>query len=169
LAIASSQSQLHSTSWLGHRWSSDDIYFRVAGGVPDVGRPYVRRNFSSTPPNTTTTQGHRDDSFGSLGILLLELCFGTPLSKSPFRERYQSPDGTPDFVMDLAAAQAWADSHMEGVEGNTGQGYGDAVLWCLNKRTLTPREKMWRQDLHRAVILPIQKAYQAMTTTTTNL
>jgi hypothetical protein len=166
LAIASSQNQLHSTSWLGQKWSSDDIYFRVVGGVPDVSRPYVRRNFPSTPPTTTATRGHRIDSFGSLGILLLELCFGTPLSKSPFRQKYKSPDGTPDFFMDLAAAQEWADSCMEGVEGETGEGYGDAVLWCLNKRTLTPREKLWRQDLHRAVILPIQSAYQAMTTTT---
>ncbi|KAF1819648.1 uncharacterized protein K489DRAFT_383897 [Dissoconium aciculare CBS 342.82] len=160
LAITSSHLQIHPSPWLGRIWSSEDIHFYMKNGVLELSRPYLRRKFTPADP-TEPPRGCRDDTFGSLGILLLELFFNIPLAKSPHRQKYQSPDGKPDFVMDMAAAQMWADVDME--KGNIEKEYAGAVLWCLKKRTLRPQdESTWRQKLHRKVVLPIQNVYEAL-------
>ncbi|KAK6428384.1 hypothetical protein LTR95_015473, partial [Oleoguttula sp. CCFEE 5521] len=128
LAIASSHLQLHSSSWLGHRWSGEDILFNVDKGSAILGQPHLRASFVENGASGLSSS--RDETFATLGILLLELCFGTTLENSPFRNKYRAPDGQPSFIMDQVVAREWA----EGVEGEAGPEYADAVNWCLGPR-----------------------------------
>lgn len=159
LAIASSHLQLHSSSWLGYRWSGEDILFDIDEGSATIGRPHLRASFVQS--GTSTSSSPKDETFMTLGILLLELCFGTTLENSPFRNRYRSLDGQPDIIMDLAAAHKWA----ERVEGEAGPEYADAVYWCLGKTRVKPNDIAWRQELLQTVIEPLKSSYQKLTST----
>jgi hypothetical protein len=160
LAIASSQMQLHSSSWIGHKWRSDDIHFCAFNGVPQVSRPYIRRSCTISPSPTTST--HQDDTFTSLGILLLELCFGRPLTQSPCWEECQRPDRSSDLQHELLVAYVWATHGDYGVEGEAGREWASAILWLLAQRTKTP-SATWRDDLHQKVIAPIEQEHRWLT------
>lgn len=151
LAIASSHLQLHSSLWLGHQWSSENIHFDVVNGVVVIDQPHLRTGFSQNA-SVNGQNSSVDETFMTLGILLLELCFGTSLEQSPFRNKYRSPDGQQDSMMDLAAAMKWA----EHVEGEAGPEYADAVYWCLRFRRLNQIGNAWRQDLLQTVVEPLK-------------
>lgn len=159
LIIASSHLQLHSSSWLSHRWSGEDVLFTVDKGSAILEQPHLRASFVETSASGPSSP--RDETFATLGILLLELCFGTTLENSPFRNKYRAPDGQPDFIMDQVVAQEWA----ERVEGEAGPEYADAVNWCLGPRRVRPNDNSWRQELWQTVIEPLKSSYQNMVST----
>ncbi|SMR56812.1 unnamed protein product [Zymoseptoria tritici ST99CH_1A5] len=158
LAIASSQLQLHSSSWLGQHWSGENILFNVIDGSIILDQPHLRAGFRQIGPASGQTSS-ADETFMTLGILLLELCFGQTLENSPFRDQYRSPEGQQDSMMDLAAASKWA----ERVEGEAGPEYADAVYWCLAMRRGRQVGNAWRQDLLQIVIEPLSSSCQQLT------
>ncbi|KAK1029761.1 hypothetical protein LTS16_019436 [Friedmanniomyces endolithicus] len=78
LTLASSHLQLHSTPWLHEQWTAENVHFPLTddnGALTLHGEPYVLTQFEAT--NNKPPTGQSDQSFSTLGIVLLELCFGT--------------------------------------------------------------------------------------------
>lgn len=121
LAVASSHLQLHSSEWLKQPWNSKDILFPLDQDRPQLDQLYLRKYFApSADPNQPRLI---DETFSTLGIVLLELCFGYTLDQSPYRQAYLAQDGSRDLIQDRIAAQKWA----EKVDGEAGPAYADAV------------------------------------------
>ncbi|KAK7425124.1 hypothetical protein QQX98_000038 [Neonectria punicea] len=120
LTLASSYLQLKSSPWIHHQWSKRDIVFprnEVSPNCIQVDQPYISRHFkdadnAQTVP--TVRLDHNDRTLVSLGIMLLELCFGTALEESETRRRYyhqtspgEANEAKADPYLDLAAALEW--------------------------------------------------------------
>lgn len=90
VTLASSVLQLDGTSWLNSRWSTDDIYFHNKAGesCTSLTYPYlpwrqctvVEDLSSATRSLRIGSHLIRSESLFALGLALIELCFGRPLS-----------------------------------------------------------------------------------------
>ncbi|THY76891.1 hypothetical protein D6C86_02375 [Aureobasidium pullulans] len=154
LVLASSHLQLHSSSWLEAGWSNGSVFFLVENEKPCFDRPYLRRNFAfnSTPIPYTGF----DLPFATLGIILLELCFGLTLDDSPYRAKHLAPDGSTNPAQDREAAWEWA----KDVVGESGQEYARAVQWCLEKWRVREDDPGWRAEFHSNVVEVLETAYK---------
>ena len=100
----------------------------------------------------------------TLGILLIELCFGAALETHEMRRQYQSSTNqgaaNADLAaaLDLAVALEWSQS----VGGEAGESYADAVQWCLRAQSLGPKDDKWREDLFANVVTPLQYCYEQL-------
>ncbi|THX22207.1 hypothetical protein D6D12_09352 [Aureobasidium pullulans] len=154
LIIVSSHLQLHSSSWLDIGWSSADIYFAMDNGRPRVEKPYLRRAFAA-PPSDDTLPAF-DLAFATIGLVLLELCFGKSLSDTPYRAKHLCPDGSANPVQDREAAWEWA----KDVARESGQEYADAVDWCLGKWRVRGDDPVWRAQFHNNVVNVLETAFK---------
>ncbi|KAF2743785.1 hypothetical protein M011DRAFT_377341, partial [Sporormia fimetaria CBS 119925] len=82
----------------------------------------------------------------SLGILLLELCFGKRLEDHSLRKQYPTGEGKEKQAFDLAAALVW-NQH---VDGEAGDGYACAVRWCFAGASI--HSQSWRGEIIKNVI-----------------
>lgn len=123
LTIASSHLQLHSTPWIASHWLKTDIFFHLSNDGPILDQPYVSQYFTSASTSLPTPTSNTDP-LSSLGILLLELCFGIPLEEHPTRLKY--PAQAKPFL-DLAAAFEWSPR----ATAEAGAEFGDAIVWCM--------------------------------------
>lgn len=107
LVLASSVAQLQSTPWLRTELSKKDVLFypNVDDGNINYNEPFVRQGFSSS------SEEHSDAverNFFSLGILLLELCFGRRLKDERLRKLQPvGSDAATKQAFDLVAALQW--------------------------------------------------------------
>ena len=140
--LASSFLQLHSTPWLADSWSKKDITFiRASDGSrrPLIEYPYISQSFISS--RTKTTPSHPLNTaypssadydcrkcLFSLGVMLLELCFGEALEDQKLRKLYYGPDNRPNDRTDYCTAQAW----QKKVQGECGDGLSEAVRRCID-------------------------------------
>ena len=172
VTLASSFLQLSGTPWIGTRWTKSDIVFfqdpqDPAVLIPEL--PFVCRNFQSTaesvsaqdpPPAHPTTQSQKVEDtirgFESLGIVLLELCFGTPIEWHPLCQQAGTglPSLSPGVLRGalLLVALEW----LRDVTGEAGTEYAEAVAWCLvGSRTMSPSGDRWRGDMLEKVVRPL--------------
>ncbi|KAM7210132.1 hypothetical protein V8F06_014488 [Rhypophila decipiens] len=175
--------QLIDTPWLPVlSWKKTDIVFIAQD--PHL-KPYLRReplagvNTTSAAAPTTLLPppqqqqyssiaqktAHLNRSLDHLGILLLELCFGSPLEFHSYRKSYPSSypaggNGTgsvttiteaENAAYDLAAAREWQYE----VEEEAGREYFEAVAWCLGSLT---RYDRWWEDMLREVVQPLGRS-----------
>jgi hypothetical protein len=88
LLLASSVAQLQFTGWLRTNFTKEDVLFFPCEdddyNLP-YSEPFIRRDFSINPEISNTDTASYN--FYSLGILLLELCFGRRLEDHPLRQR----------------------------------------------------------------------------------
>ncbi|CAD0029152.1 unnamed protein product [Aureobasidium pullulans] len=154
LVLASSHLQLHSSSWLEAGWSNSSVFFLVENEKPCFDRPYLRRNFASN--STPIPYTGFDLPFATLGIILLELCFGMTLDDSPYRAKHLAPDGSTNPAQDREAAWEWA----KDVVGESGQEYARAVQWCLEKWRVREDDPAWRAEFHSNVVEVLETAYK---------
>jgi hypothetical protein len=75
------------------------------------------------PNEITSGGGAKTFNFYSLGILLLELCFGRRLEDHPQRQRLLSGSKEVNQAFDLMAALKW----LGGVGDEAGEDYASAV------------------------------------------
>ncbi|KAI9847543.1 MAG: hypothetical protein M1838_000842 [Thelocarpon superellum] len=140
VTLAASLLQLYRTPWMDVTWSKRDIHFlRASEGSSRpiiLERPYLSRRFvSHAPPSTAAAcDGHQASqecrkSLRSLGIMLLELCYGVPVESHSARPRYLGPDGAPNDMTDYCTAQYWLDQ--DGVS-EAGPEYYEVIRRCLN-------------------------------------
>jgi hypothetical protein len=146
LVLASSHIDLQSSPWLDKNWTKDDIIFLKRDTNILLQEPYLVRdvphNSSQASPPTP-----EDCSFVSLGIALLELCFGTPIESHPSWHKYGlGTMAIPDPFLLHALALEWRLR----VGEEAGPEYAEAVDWCLEfKRT---SGGSWRRELDEKVI-----------------
>jgi hypothetical protein len=159
LIVASSFVQLLETPWLPDSLSKSDIIFFQDDSregfkldQPHVTRRFVDRVLVGDGPRPTNLSR----SLEELGILLLELCFGSALEDQPYRKAYRQADGDERMRRgcNLLAARDW----LADVEEEAGIGYSEAIAWCLkgNHSAQGTSGKGWREEMLRSVIQPLQ-------------
>lgn len=165
--LASSHLQLYPSPWLHSHWTKKDIMFNLDPHHPNsiqIDQPYMLHAVSVQKPPSTPSYASSDRSLLTLGILLLELCFGSALEDHETRRRYDSLGGphtaTPDLTatLDLAVALEWSRS----VGGEAGESYADAVNWCLRGQVAGARDEKWRQELFTNVVRPLQSCHEQL-------
>ncbi|MCJ1464449.1 hypothetical protein MMC07_003062 [Pseudocyphellaria aurata] len=167
LIIASSYLQLHASPWLESRWSKNDIFFRRSGNNSILlDQPHIVHELCrASAPALQSSHEINDRCITTLGIMLLELCFGIALEDHHIRQKYLTRDGRPDPVLDLAAAMRWCD---ESANEEAGQEFADAIDWCLRNPTKARasadgREAGWREEMYAKVVQPLQYCHDQMT------
>lgn len=134
---ASSLLQLQTTPWIDGTLTKKDIYFEQTPSRIVSETPYIRQKPQSLPENEsafavppTPAQIRRQTcaSLTSLGILLLELLFDSPIeAQHDLRAAYFGEDGKPHNDTDYLAAKEW----LEDLEDNAGKPCMDAVKACF--------------------------------------
>ena len=175
--LASSHLQLYPSPWLHSQWSKREIIFKIDPQDHrsiQTDQPYILRSVSTSTQQSATTPtpsyASSDRCLPTLGILLIELCFGTALEDHEMRRQYDSTSAeqqqqqqiaTADLAaaLDLAVALEWA----RFVGGEAGEGYADAVGWCLRGQCggLT-RDDRWREELFANVVRPLMSCHEQM-------
>ena len=165
LKLASSHLQLHDSPWLGAQWSKKDILFHTQNGNKILTEhPYISKSFLSetAPTSQSSTFVLADHGMSTLGILLLELCFGIALEDHEIRRNFVSLDGQPNPGLDLVAAMQWCDRY---ANDEAGPEFAGAIDWCLRNptaRTSGAKEQGWRAELLTQVLEPLQYCHQQL-------
>ncbi len=115
--------------------------------------PYVSTRFDSAG-NTPSAQSNL--SFLSLGIVLLELCFGQRFETHPL---WQNP-AYALLKSDASMRQSIACQWLKDVDGEAGEDYAFAVNWTLRQAPLVVRGNKWREDFAQNVVQPLQRHYE---------
>ena len=152
LLLASSVAQLQFTPWLRTGLTKEDVFFFPCEdddcSIP-YHEPFIRQGFPLHYPATSNTEAN-DCNFYSLGILLLELCFGQRLEDHPLRKRHLAGAGEAKQAFDLMAALKWSQS--VGDEG--GDDYASAAKWCFTGANNA--NQSWRGEIIKNVIRPLE-------------
>ena len=165
--LVSSHLQLYPSSWLRSHYSKRDIVFVKDPDASDsfiLNQPYMLQEVVTAQSKSSLQSASSDRLLSTLGILLIELCFGIALEDTEMRQQYQNADvQTPATAnlaaaLDLAVAMEWARS----VAGEAGDAYADAVHWCLKPHMAGAKDDRWREELFTNVVLPLQYCYEQM-------
>lgn len=151
LTLASSYLQLSSTPWLTGPLRNDDILFlhdKTDGDSTLLDRPYICRDFSPRNPAGS------DHALSTLGIRLLELCFGTAIECHKIRRQLPAGDDISTPMLDYAAALQWSRT----VSEEAGPEFAEAIEWCLHGQAL--RGDGWRKDIVKHVIDPLEYCHK---------
>ena len=163
LLMASSVAQLQFTPWLRTGLTKEDIlFFRCEDDSCSIPyyEPFIRQGFSLQ--NVTIPGAEANDrNFYSLGILLLELCFGQRLEDHPLRKRYPDSTGENKQAFDLTVALRWSQS----VDDEGGNDYASAVKWCFTSGTNNANNS-WRGEIIKNVIRPLEACQEHFKTAT---
>lgn len=157
LTLASSHLQLHPTPWLKAYWTSDDVLFPTTSdnNVATLhGEPYVLATISPTAKQATSVEAL---SFSTLGIVLLELCFGTPFED----HKLWATPGYATLKAEDMIRQAVARKWLEDVMGEAGEDYAMATEWTLRQSPAVLRDEKWREEFAQNVVQPLQRCYEA--------
>lgn len=141
--------QLYATPWWPAFSGSDAIQLaetQSVGGMPQS-RAYLESTFQATQPSDP-----QDSGFLSLGITLLELCFGQPFGDHPkWHIELDTLKALPAAIARKTVATEW----LKDVQWHLGVDYAQAASWCLNFATL--RNPEWRLEFARNVLEPLQR------------
>jgi hypothetical protein len=158
LVLASSVYQLHSSPWLSSSWDSKMVLF--FSSFTDsrkilMDKPFLSSNCLNSTESASfpSSQGPGDLIIESLGIALLELCFGKTLETFPeYKDMGQAKPShafSRGFALDLLPR-----SHTQ-----IDSGFSDAIAWCLDHRETSLDEDKWRNDLFINVIVPLHPVH----------
>jgi len=161
--IASSFVQLKGTPWLPitlHKTTLEFPQNTIPGAEPtlDIAHPSIARGFDLS---ASPTQPNRPDmnAIRTLGVVLIELCFGRPIEGHPLRMNHaEGGDDRVAAALDLAAAVTW----LSDVQGEAGSDYADAVAWCLTGCGTAATQRAWRQEMLRNVVVPLERCCQCL-------
>jgi len=157
LILASSVAQLQFTSWIRTDLNKKDILFYSCDDSEHsilYGEPFIRQGF----PNQfiITDNQTKNCNFYSLGILLLELCFGQRLEDQPLRKKFADQSEEANRAFDLMAALEW--SHK--VHDEAGDDYASAVKWCF-VTSAESTNRSWQGEIIKNVIGPLEKCQES--------
>lgn len=155
LTLASSFIQLQNTDWITSSWVKSSITFPEQTGFPDnseLNGPCVTHNLQEA------TIGDRNSdltaqALSSLGITLLEMCFGSVIEDYPKRIKLPAVVETAEIkaAFDAAAAKKW----VKDVTFEEGPDFAKAIEWCLSEHTTLLSTAGWRQEMFRQVVRPL--------------
>ena len=157
VTLVSAALQLHTTPWLKKNWGKEDILFHNGSAQ----HPYISKSFAQGNPTISETDGMpseedswtpiRNKSIFNLGVLLLELAFGKPLST--FRIANDPP-----FFTEYAIACRLVGQLAE----EESSGYSDAARACVycdfgtKVKTLDFDNEAFKQALYDDVLIPLE-------------
>jgi hypothetical protein len=156
--LASAHLRYFCTPWIPDRWRLQDIFFpkdpqdtnKVHTDMPFILADFQRPSAINPQQMPTTDQG-----FVSLGITLLELCFGRPLE---MHEMWSNANGSlslaDPFHRQYVAGQ-WAKTIDHQIDGPE---YANAVKWCLREAPTDGKDEKWREEFAMNVLGPLLKS-----------
>ena len=122
--------------------------------------PFIRQGFSPEYYAYPAGSDANDCNFFSLGILLVELCFGTRLEDHPLRRKHAATDDVEaKQAFDLMAAIKWS----RGICDEGGEDYAAAVSWCFTGAGNLSKD--WRAEMIKNVIRPLEMCQEHFKTT----
>jgi hypothetical protein len=137
-------------------WTSEDVLFPTTQANMAVlhGEPYILAQVE--PTKNSAQAATKDRSFSTLGIVLLELCFGYRLED---HKMWQNPGYAPlknDPIIRQTVACEWLDD----VKGEAGEDYANAVNWTLHQAPAVLKDEKWREEFAQNVVQPLQRYYE---------
>jgi hypothetical protein len=151
-----------------------NIVFPRNGLDVATGRPCVLQSFRKAIANSsiTTQQVGASQNNGidsekvkealiSLGILLLELCYGETIEQQPFRQKYLRRDGSVGKLTNLKTAREWVQD-----VANEDPDLENVILCCISYNF--PQKADWndvefRQAVYDNIIKPVEDMARAWT------
>jgi len=160
LTLASSVYQLHSSPWLQSPWDKRNImFFSSFADSSHVikNKPFLSCNFLDGEARKHTFPNDRGDCvIESLGIALLELCFGRPLET--FATYLEKQGAVPSHFFSRGIARTL----IPAAENQMGSGFADSIRWCLDYRKVDANDNNWRRELFYNVVSPLHIIYENM-------
>ncbi|KAI6816919.1 hypothetical protein KC332_g1267 [Hortaea werneckii] len=159
LKLAIAQLKFHPSPWMPKAWLLDEIslsHGNSPAGIVDFETPHVIAGLDN---QAKTSDGHspRDETFWSLGIVLLELCFGKRLETHDLWSSSFARNPLDPFQR-LAIAQEWA----RDVELEADTDFAEAVPWCLQRAPIDASRNEWRKEFVQSVIHPLERCCKSM-------
>ncbi|EKG21157.1 hypothetical protein MPH_01513 [Macrophomina phaseolina MS6] len=165
--LASSLLQLHTTSWLGPSWTSQDIHFVPTADDMRLGDcAFVCSSFTSAAiANNGTFHSRRaaarqwavrNEAIFGLGVVLLELSISAPL-----RSEQTDEDRALGELADCNTAHRIANS----IEDDNVQEWNKVVRKCLTcdfGEESDFENKKFRQTFYNGVVAPLYQLYEMM-------
>jgi hypothetical protein len=172
LILASTHIQLHPTPWLKLKWNKRDVFFPYSVQDPNkicTNQPYISRSLSKSLNITSAAPQERNDSYNfqssvrNLGVMLLELCFGSSIEEHRIcRSMPASTEEMADLVNYMAATE-W----LRDVVEEAGPEYSDAVTWCLyyapESSGTVGKDDQWREAMFAKVVEPLTYCHDQLT------
>lgn len=163
LALAYAVLQLGKTPWLRSRWNLNDVHFSESGTHH---RLWISKSF--WPGTSTESAGEakkqsiiKNDSLFSLGVALLELAYGKPLSSF---QTDDAPDGNGN-QHDLTRYLV-ADRLTKKLLDEDSPNFASAVSSCIDPvsetREFDLANEGFRKRYFKDVILPLQEDYDQL-------
>ncbi|EPE36148.1 hypothetical protein GLAREA_05486 [Glarea lozoyensis ATCC 20868] len=161
LTLAASVLQLRQTPWLDERWSTSDILF-----ISGTKSPYISRTFKVLDPETKDESiKHfsviQNETIFSLGVSLIELCFGSSLEA--LREE-EDVSLNPQLTAYMTARRLLSQVYEE-----SGNRYGDAVRRCVNcefdHRKPSLEVETFRDKFFSGVVVPLEEDWTDFSST----
>lgn len=162
--LASSLLQLQTTPWLAQTFGKRDILFYKHDSIVLSDHPFVRHAFASTKSNHTPQIAGQSspavrfvarDSLSSLGIILLEICYGQTIEDQPFRKRYLGPDGKPHEYTNFMTARDWAESVAE--QEPEWEHIIRCCISCMFEEKADWENKKFTAAVYESVVEPLEK------------
>ncbi|KAH6717894.1 hypothetical protein BKA61DRAFT_293944 [Leptodontidium sp. MPI-SDFR-AT-0119] len=167
--LASSLLQLQRTHWLKDTWTKRDIFFITKDEKPIFDQPYLSQDFISSKshpgtfpspfPTSSAPHFRSKTSLECLGILLIELCFGSPIESHQHKVQLRplSPSSQPNHEFNLAIAHAWT---WEEIWAENSL-YPDPINSCLSFPNLQGRVRDGKLDevVHDMYVLIAKPLY----------
>jgi hypothetical protein len=148
---------LKDTPWLQTPWGKDGVYFSRAANQNTLllDSAFIVQSFTSESSTCAAEAGHDIACFASLGIVLLELCFGKSIDQHPSRQDFPNGDEQVNSAFDLITALEW----LNDVNEEAGVDYFEAVEWCLAGCRSLPNNGAWRKLMVKKVVEPLERCY----------
>lgn len=164
--LASSVLQLQSTPWLTEKMDKKNVFFYKKGLDVDIDHPYIRHTFTSTTraytalntasaPSPSASRFAARNSLSSLGIVLLELCYGQVIEAQSLRKAYLGADGKPHASTDYMTARDWAEMVCE--EDPALEDIIRCCVGCIFQEKADWRSKKFTQAVYFSVVEPLEK------------
>lgn len=158
--LASSFLQFIDTPLLPVTWKKSDIVFLEDINDPNVfalDRPQLLQNLTTIDKGKGRSgpSSAYSNALDMLGIVLLELCFGSLLENQPCRKSW--PTGNDDKerqAFELMAAREWQTD----VIGEAGPDYAGSVAWCLGGNRSSSADQ-WRNLMLQNVVNPLKRCH----------
>jgi hypothetical protein len=170
VTLASSVLQLHETPWLDQSWGKDSIFFVKRPGMIVYDQPFVSQHFNRTMPIATTgvptsmSRIIRNQPLYALGIALIELWYGKPISELQKDEDGPRDTGIPQ--MDVMSEWNAADRLVDELYSEAGGKYGDAVRRCIrcdfDRRASSLGDVHFQRDVYQGVVTQLKENYEFM-------
>lgn len=164
LTLASAVLQLHDTPWLSNSWNMKDILFieKNTKATSPRGQPYVSKIFTPTSSEDSAISSPvcfiKNDMVFALGIALLELSWGKPISSFK-TARDLDHQGNEVIYTEYSVASRLAQE----IDQRELQNYADAARRCVNcsfdTRTYDLNDDRFRESFYQGVIVPLQADY----------